>query len=132
MVVLGLTPMSIRFQLTPPSLLRNRTPTSLWKFAPAATQMVLGSPGTSRMSRQYVCPLGFSGSSLALAQCPPWSVLLNRPARPMAKTVPGRQRPTSTPCMSTVSSFTYWPWLMFSQCSPPSRLRMTPPTSMAP
>ena len=52
MVVFGLTPMSTRAQLVPPSLLRNRAPTSLWKFAPAATQMVFGSPGTSRMSRQ--------------------------------------------------------------------------------
>ena len=75
------------------------------KFGPAATQMVFGSPGTSRMSRQYVCPLGFNGSRRALTQCSPWSVLRKRPARATAKTVPGRQRPTITPCISTVSSF---------------------------
>ena len=52
MVVFGSTPMFTRLQLAPPSLLRNSAPTSLWKFEPAATQMVFGSPGTSRMSRQ--------------------------------------------------------------------------------
>src|SRR5258705_412846 len=52
MVVFGSTPIFIRLQLAPPSLLRKSAPTSLWKFEPAATQMVLGSPGTSRMSRQ--------------------------------------------------------------------------------
>src|SRR5262249_61395144 len=95
-VLFGLIPMSVRLQLVPPSLLRNRTPTSLWNEAPAATQIVFGSPGTSRISRQYVWPLGFSGSSLALAQCAPRSVLLNRPARPMARTVHDRQRATGT------------------------------------
>jgi hypothetical protein len=52
MVVLGLTALSTRAQLEPPSALRNRAPTSLWKFAPAATQTVFGLPGTSRISRQ--------------------------------------------------------------------------------
>src|SRR2546427_4522650 len=89
-VVFGLNPMSIRLQVAPPSVLRNRAPSSLWKYAPPATQMVLGSPGTLRMSRQYVWPFGLRGSSRALAQCSPWSVLLKRPARPMAKTSPGR------------------------------------------
>src|SRR5262249_58377461 len=70
-VLFGLIPMSMRLQLVPPSLLRNRTPTSLWNEAPAATQIVFGSPGTSRISRQYVWPLGFSGSSLALAPSAP-------------------------------------------------------------
>jgi hypothetical protein len=83
-VVLGSTPMSTRAQLAPPSVVRNRAPRSLWKFAPAATQMVFGSPGASRMSRQYVCPLAFSASRRALTQCSPWSLLRNRPARPIA------------------------------------------------
>src|SRR5712671_3502328 len=50
----------------------------------------------------------------------------------MPITVPGRQRLAKTPCTSTVSSFRYWPWLRFSQCSPPSVERIAPPTSIAP
>jgi hypothetical protein len=50
----------------------------------------------------------------------------------MPNTVPGRQRLANTPCMSTMSSLMYWPWLRFSQCSPPSVERIVPPTSIAP
>jgi len=51
-VCAGLIPISTRVQLSPPSELRNSTPTSLWNAAPAATHSLRGVPGTSRMSRQ--------------------------------------------------------------------------------
>ena len=66
------------------------------------------------------------------AQWSPRSSLRNIPALPMLRTVPGRKLLANTPCMSTGSSLMYWPWLRFSQWSPPSVERMMPPTSMAP
>src|SRR2546427_753078 len=41
-VVFGSTSIFTRAQLAPPSLRRNSAPRSLWKFAPAATQIVFG------------------------------------------------------------------------------------------
>src|SRR6266480_2839639 len=54
------------------------------------------------------------------------------PARATLRIVPGRQLLARTPCISTGSSLRYCPWLRFSQCSPPSRERIMPPTSIAP
>src|SRR4029450_6216678 len=54
------------------------------------------------------------------------------PARATLRIVPERQLLARTPCISTGSSLRYCPWLRFSQCSPPSRERIMPPTSIAP